>query len=131
MGLWDVRRAVQAVRSLETCRAASLQISAADDAAPLVVYASLFEPPVHSIQLDHPPASHASGPDFLNVLRYLDFPQTIALACERSEVSIGRAPADAAWQYPLCVSAKLGWGPNRPAITVVDAPAGGTASQKE
>lgn len=131
MGVWDVRRAIEAVRSLESCRASSLNLSAVGEAAPLVVYASLFEPPVASIQIDNPPESQANGPDFLNVLRYLDFPQAVALACERSEVSVRGAAMSEAWQYPLRVSAKLGWGPNRPAIETVDVPAGGAARQKE
>jgi hypothetical protein len=54
------------------------------------------------------PRTHREGPIFLNVLRFLDTPQALALAAERSRVRLYDADASA-WQYPLAVAKQLGW----------------------
>ena len=52
------------------------------------------------------------GPALLNVLRYLDLPQTLAMAATRSPVVLTKAkPED--WKYPAEVSNKLGWDQSR------------------
>ena len=70
--------------------------------------AALFEPEIARLDLWQLPRSHRDGPTFLNVLRFLDLPQAVALAGESSKVRIYDADA-AAWQYPLAVAERLGW----------------------
>jgi hypothetical protein len=65
----------------------------------------------------HLPATHRDGPHFLNVMRFLDIPQTIAMVAEHSQVMLydsegtpdsgdntpttgGAEPADGPWTYP-------------------------------
>ena len=49
----------------------------------LGAYAALFEPSIREVVLVAPPASHAEGPAFLNVLRVLDVPEALGLLAPR------------------------------------------------
>ena len=52
----------------------------------LGAYAALFEPSIREVVAVAPPASHAEGPAFLNVLRVLDIPEALG-ACWRPDSS--------------------------------------------
>jgi len=110
MRVWDVRRAIQALRTLHRTRDLSLQLHARGPMAGIALYAALFEPDVQVLELHDLPDSHRNGPIFLNVLRFLDTPQAVAMAAEDSEVHIFQ-PVDstADWQYPKAVVDALGW----------------------
>lgn len=114
MQIWDVRRALQTLRSLDEYRHASMVISGEADMAAVVLYASLFEPPLDELYLHYLPKSHVTdAPDILNVLRVLDMPQALAMAAERQRVIAGVVGKDG-WEFPLAVSEKLGWAENSP-----------------
>lgn len=81
--VWDARRAVTALRTLADLKATPLTLQGEGDAAGVALYASLFEPSVHALDLWRLPPSHHTGPTFLNVLRHLDTPQAVALAGPR------------------------------------------------
>ena len=49
----------------------------------LGAYAALFEPSILEVVVVSPPASHAEGPAFLNVLRVLDVPEALGLLAPR------------------------------------------------
>jgi len=72
------------------------------------LYASLFEPDLAALQLEGLPSSRLTGPDYLNVLRFLDVPQAVAMAAERIDVRLHQS-AGPAWDYPAQVAAKCGW----------------------
>jgi len=76
--------------------------------AGIVLYASLFEPDIDRLDLWHLPHSHRDGPTFLNVLRYLDIPQAVAMAAERSQIRLYQED-NFGWQFPQAVSKKLSW----------------------
>jgi dienelactone hydrolase len=86
MRVWDIRRALQAARSIAEWRAPRLSVQAESDLACNALYASLFEPGLAGLDLWRLPASHQAGPDYLNVLRLLDVPQAVAMAAERCPV---------------------------------------------
>jgi hypothetical protein len=109
MQVWDVRRAIEALRSLDNLKTAPLTIQAAGVMAGIALYASLFEPAVAQLELENLPATHREGPIFLNVSRYLEMPQAVAMAAERSHVSIVE-DKPGAWEYPRAVAKQLGWG---------------------
>jgi hypothetical protein len=77
--VYDVRRAIQAVRQLAGTDV-PLTLKGEHDAAVWAIYASLFEPNIAQLSLQSVPAGHREGPDFLNVLRILDIPQAAAMA---------------------------------------------------
>eukprot|EP01031_Cornospumella_fuschlensis_P013660 gene13660-16701_t len=52
------------------------------------LYASLFEDGITRLDLHGLPASHDTGPAYLNVLKYLDIPQAAAMAIERARVIV-------------------------------------------
>jgi dienelactone hydrolase len=104
MQVWDVRRAVQALRGFET----PLWLQSHRQMAGVALYAALFEPDIARLDLWNLPQSHREGPTFLNVLRYLDLPAAVAMATERSKVRMYQDDKSG-WEYPQQVAAALGW----------------------
>lgn len=112
MQVWDVRRAIQALRAQPEFAKANLQLEATRDSGVLCLYASLFESGISELDLQGLPVTHQSGPALLNVLRFLDLPQTVAMAASRSPVKLSKVKPDD-WKYPAKVSQQLGWDANR------------------
>jgi dienelactone hydrolase len=108
MRVLDARRAIQALRTLDGMQSVPLWLQGERDLAGVALYAALFEPSVHRLDLWHLPASHHEGPIFLNVLRYLDIPQAVALAAENTQVRIYQQDSTG-WEYPQTVARNLGW----------------------
>lgn len=88
MRVWDVRRAVQALRQIELLKDVPVALKGQRIMAGIVLYASLFEPDIAGLDLRDLPESHREGPTFLNVLRFTDIPQTVAMTKERAEVRL-------------------------------------------
>jgi dienelactone hydrolase len=82
-------------------------LHAADELAPLALYAALFER-VDELHLKRLPVSHHEGPYLWNVSRVWDMPQAVAAAATQSRVTLYHAHA-ADWSYPLAVARKLSW----------------------
>jgi len=107
MRVWDARRAIQAVRSIDSTKNLPITLTGRKTMAGIALYASLFEPHISRLDLWHLPASHSDGPIFLNVLRYLDIPQALAMAAEHSETHLHQDDASIAG-FPLAVLTALG-----------------------
>ena len=116
MCVWDVRRAAQALRTIQGIPEVPLWMQGERGMAGIVLYASLFEPDVKRLDLWNLATSHHEGPIFLNVLRTLDVPQAVAMAAERSKVRLYQAEAGG-WDYASAVAEKRGWAP--PQVRVV------------
>lgn len=108
MRVWDVRRAVQALNHIAAIEGLPVALTARGDMAGIALYASLFEPSVERLDLSELPSTHRDGPTFLNVLRYLDVPQAVAMAAERAPVVLHQADASP-WAFPQSVVNNLGW----------------------
>jgi len=108
MRVWDARRAVQAVRATPDLADVPLWLQGSGRTGGVALYASLFEPDITRLDLHDLPASHREGPFFLNVTRFLDLPQAVALAADRSRVVL-YTDNQSAWDYPQQVSKLLGW----------------------
>jgi hypothetical protein len=108
MQTWDVRRALETLRSLEIARGVPLTICGRDVMGGIALYASLFEPGIAELVLEELPATHRHGPIFLNVSRFLEMPQAVAMAAERLPVRLLKT-SSSAWEYPLAVARKLAW----------------------
>ncbi len=113
MQVWDVRRAIQTLRTLETVRNAPLSLQSWRTAAGITLYAALFEPDIRRLDLWGLPPTHRDGPYLLNVQRYLELPQTVAMAAEKTNVVIIQQPDAALWEYPAAVIKRLGWDAQR------------------
>ncbi len=112
MRVWDIRRAVETLQQPGLFANASLHLQGARDQAVNALYASLFIDGLASVELISPPVSHMTGPDYLNVLRFLDIPQAAAMAAERQPVRwTGATPA--AWAWTTGTAKNLGWPADR------------------
>ena len=112
MRVWDVRRALETLRDPAIGATGPVHLSGDRQQAINALYASLFTPPVASIELLDPPASHAAGPDYLNVLRFLDIPQAVGMAAERQPVRI-RGGNPEAWTWTNDAARALNWPAHR------------------
>jgi dienelactone hydrolase len=101
MRAWDIRQAIQTVRSIAGSNA-PVRLQAQGNMAVNVLYASLFEP-VKELQLWNLPPSHRDGPDYLNVMRIIDIPQAVFLAQRNTSVSLHESTGSA-WQSVLNIT---------------------------
>ena len=108
MRVWDIRRAIEAARQPELFGSATLHLQGDRHQAVNALYASLFVEGVAAVELIAPPASHAVGPDYLNVLRFLDIPQAAAMAAERQPVKWTAATPEA-WTWTTQTARQLQW----------------------
>ena len=99
MRVWDIVRALEAIRGSKEFRNLPIRIEAEGDMAVNALYASLFAP-VDELVLKNLPKSHMNGPDYLNVLRILDIPQAVAMASERCRVEL-RGANEGDWQFAV------------------------------
>ena len=108
MRVWDIRRAIQAARSVEGMKNIPIELRGKGEMGVNCLYASLFESNLSRLALFQLPNSHREGPDYLNVLRILDIPQAAALAAEQATVHLHQS-GDRGWDFPRAVAANLGW----------------------
>jgi hypothetical protein len=108
MRIWDIRRAVAALRTIEGADQPKLWIQASGVMAGNALYASLFEKDIHRLDLHGLPTRHEDGPELLNVLRYTDLPQVAAIAGERSQLRIYADEAEK-WGYLSEFAKTLEW----------------------
>ena len=107
MRVWDVRRTIQALGQIDEVAGVSPTVAAHGNMAGVVLYAVLFEPQSAGLDLTDLPATHRDGPILLNVLRYLDMPQALALAAEYTSITLHGQNASA-WKFPASL-ADQGW----------------------
>jgi cephalosporin-C deacetylase-like acetyl esterase len=107
--VWDVRRGLGVLREVADLKGVPLWLQGKSDMAGIALYASLFEPDIARLDLWHLPASHKEGPIFLNVRKYLDAPQALAMASPR-QVRLYVKDADEAknWDWPMKLQKALG-----------------------
>jgi hypothetical protein len=98
MQVWDVCRAIDAIGTLDSVRNTSIRLGGQGVQAGVALYAGIFSPSVAEIHLHRPTTTHRNGPHLLNVLRFLDIPQAVALAFPRKVVIHDSNQAD--WQWP-------------------------------
>jgi len=112
MRVWDIRRAVATLRSRQLFGDKPITLSGTREEAVNALYASLFIDRLAGLELAAPPATHMKGPDYLNVLRFLDVPQAAAMAAERQPVKFTQANPDE-WSWTAQAAKQLGIGGDR------------------
>ena len=108
MRVWDIRRAVEALRQPAMFGDRPVNLSGERHQAINALYASLFVGGIALLELIEPPVSHQTGPDYLNVLRFLDVPQTVAMAAAVHPIKMTRANADD-WSWATETARRLRW----------------------
>ena len=68
-----------------------IKVAGRGQAGILGAYAALFEPSIREVVVVAPPASHAEGPAFLNVLKVLDIPEALGLLAPRTLTLVNAA----------------------------------------
>ena len=86
--VWDVRRCIRALRTLERCASAPLELWGTGDSASLITLATLFERDISKIHLGDYPSTDKEQPDYLNISRFTTPLQLINLAKRKTEVVI-------------------------------------------
>lgn len=94
MQIWDVRRAIQALRTLDINQKATVMMRGDNDSAALVMYASLFED-VTAIGLNSLAESDVESLPILNSSRFYSVDQILAAAASRQRTMVNQIPADA------------------------------------
>lgn len=117
MQVWDIRRAIQVLHAVPEWRGVPVSLQAEGNLACNALYASVLEPDIARLELWRLPRSHQTGPDYLNVLRFLDVPQAVALAAERFPVGFHAQGSVHDWAFPARVASALGWKPDCLTIT--------------
>ena len=86
--MWDVRRCLQATRTLPGCGKAALQLWGSGDMASVVSLASLYEPSIGQLNLTGYPKNDKEQPDYLNISRIVTPGQILDLAAMRTKVNL-------------------------------------------
>lgn len=103
--VFDIIQVLRSLAMIPETTSRPLYLSGQGDMGINALYASLFHPGIEKLDISQPPASHAQGPHYLHVLRWLDIPQ--AVACSRAKkvtVTTTAAAGHLAW---LSQTAKL------------------------
>jgi hypothetical protein len=106
MRVWDVRRAIAAMKSIDSAR--ELRVTGSGEMGVVGLYAALFEPGIPEISLQAAPPSHVAGPQLLNILKVLDTPMAAAMAAEKSKVTIVSGNPEE-WKYPTDLAKLMNW----------------------
>lgn len=112
MRVWDVRRGIQALRSLPTYKRVPLWFSAEGNSASYALLATMFHPTVKRLELHGLPETFQKGPDYLNILQTLDVPEVAAMVSEKTSLRL-HGTSEVNWLYPRKVIASLGWKPEQ------------------
>ncbi|MFM7160438.1 MAG: hypothetical protein ACKO3P_08705, partial [Planctomycetaceae bacterium] len=108
MQVWDAVRGVQWLKGQAGLGDLPLELRAASGLAGQALYAAWLEPGVTRLQLVSPPTSHREGPDLLNVLRFTDVPEVLAMVADRIPVELVDAEPRVA-DYAKSVGRVLQW----------------------
>lgn len=110
MQVWDIRRAVEAIRSIREYHDRRIKCTAVGEHAALALCAAPMLQPTVTIYCANVSTNPHFGPDFLNMRRITGLPGIAALVAERSEVRVPLADEiEADWRFPEDLSARLGW----------------------
>ena len=104
----ELRKAIQTLRSAGGMPKVPMWLQGHGDMAGVTLYAGLFEPDIARFDLHDLPKSHNQSSFLKNALTILDFPQTVALALENSQVILYQ-DNEKGWDYPASAAKRLQW----------------------
>ena len=88
MQVWDVRRCLQATRTLPGSDKATIELWGRGGMASVVALASLYEPLIGKLNLSEYPQNDKEQPDYLNISRIVTPKEILGLAAMRSKVNL-------------------------------------------
>lgn len=108
MQVWDIRRAMQALREVEGMKGVPLWLQSERVMAGNVLYASLFEPEIARLDLWHLPMTHRDGPIYMNISKLFDIDKALAMAATRTPVRLYQAD-EKGWETVQSLGEMLKW----------------------
>jgi dienelactone hydrolase len=105
---FDVRRAIQACRSIESLAKAPLWLQSHRTMAGNTLYAAIFEPDIKRLDLYDLPQTHREGPIYFNVQKFMEPPQAVAIVAEKTKVVLYQDDSTG-WEFPQQVATNLKW----------------------
>ena len=108
--VWDVRRAVTALRGVDELTTAKLTLEGKGDVAGVTLYAALFETKLFKLYLYRISPAQRDGPTLLRAARYLDTPQAVGLLlpCPVTLLVSGERPKKE-WDWTHSLADALGY----------------------
>jgi dienelactone hydrolase len=107
MRVWDVKKAVPVLAA--ALKDGPIWLQGKNDMAGIALYAALFEPKVQRLDLWHLQPSTRQGPTLLNVRKYLDTPQALAMILPRPvKLYVKDAEEAKAFQWAIDLQKPLG-----------------------
>lgn len=107
MRTWDILQGIRLLQELLPS-GAEMTVEAAGPMAGNALYASLFlEDPVEGLVLHDLPSTHREGPYYLNILKFMNVPQALAMGADRGQVVLAGESDD--WEFPQAVGKAVGW----------------------
>lgn len=94
MRVYDIGRAVQVLREVGG-KELRVGLKASGKMAVNTVYAAIQTGGIDELELIEPATTHREGPVYLNVRRFLDVPQAIALAADSTRISLKTSDPEA------------------------------------
>tara|TARA_B100000579_G_C22809486_1_gene844391 strand:- start:282 stop:1418 length:1137 start_codon:yes stop_codon:yes gene_type:complete len=93
MQVFDIIQSVNALRMIEGMKSVSLWMQSHDNMAVNLLYASLYVNNIKRLDLHGLPESHIKGPTYIGIMNYIDVPQCLALAVERTRIVLYQSDA--------------------------------------
>ena len=85
MRVWDIQRGLDLLATLPETSNLKITATGTGNNAINLLYASLFTTQPRTMNL---PESQMSGPDYLNILRFIDLPEAIGLSLQSHELKL-------------------------------------------
>lgn len=108
MRVFDIIRGIQTIGSVPAFDNVKIRLKATGAMGVNALYASLFLPSVDSLDLIKLPSSQRDGPDYLNVLKLWDLPQTLAASLENRSIHLSDS-SEGLTDYAQNVRKSLQW----------------------
>ena len=117
MRVWDIRRGMAVLREIRAFRESAIQLRGEGAMGVNLLLAGVFEPGWERMELVKTPSTFRDGPDYLNILRFIELPQAVAMAAEHGRVRlVGAGAGD--WGFVSAMTERLGWGEERIEVQV-------------
>ncbi len=120
MRIWDLRRGIQAIRSIGGGDT-QLWLHGTGVMGGDALHVALYEENIDRLILQDLPDSYHEGPELLNVLRFAEIPQIVAMAGEGSAVEITTSKPEA-WKKLQQFSQRFSWPEGRLKIQAIEKP---------
>ncbi len=78
MRVWDIMQASKIITDATDIE--RIKVQAEGNLAALAIYAAIFEPSIGYLSVRNPPVDHREGPYFMNVRRFMNLPEAMAMA---------------------------------------------------